>query len=1823
MSKGQHRAAKLPKIRSPRKKTESHVAERAGQAPNARAIPNATIEHCQYIFDNLLEGCQIIGFDWRYRYVNESAARQAQCPKAALLGYTMLERYPGIEKTALFTLLQRAMQERTAATIENEFTYADQTSAWFELRIEPIPTGLLILSLDITERKRAEATERANADWMRLALEASNLGKWQHTLATGVVHVDERARRHYGFVSDSVTLDMVLNQIHPEDRARLAGAIATSLQPDSADGYATEYRVIHSDGSVHWLAVQAQVYFEGQGQARQPMVAFGTSQDITARKAAEDAQKRYSQRLEILHEIDLGIIHGRAIPEIMATALRQIRAFFGCQQAGALLLDDTTQELLMFAGETADPSAIQQGNRYPLPPAFLEEFGTAQITVIDDLEALPADYPAYQRVRREGMRTSLRALLLVQEHPVGVLVLNATTPGYFSAEQQAIAAEIANQLAIAIRQLQLSEQLARHVQTVEEMQQFLQATLDGFPAHTAVLDPQGKIITINRPWRTFADAQQAQAPHYFVGTNYLTICDSAVGPAAAEAATAAAGIRAVIAGTQADFYLGYACHSPDQERWFMLRVTPFAEPAPRRVVVAHIDITERRVTEIAEHEQRLLAEALRDSLAALTASLDVETVLQQILAYSATVIPSEAGAIVLFEGNQGRVVYARGYSPEAEAFFKTNLLTLDAHVYAREAGTPTYYLATDTETTPYWISFPVTAWVRSSVGVPIVVGGQPIGLLTADSATPNWFQPKHVAHLQTFARYAALALENAQHVSQLEQRVQARTAELQSAKEQVEAILNNSADGILLVQTDLRIQQTNTAFHALVGGTPATWVGQSLTTFIHDEDANAVREFIATAIAEQPAKPLELRAKRLDDSVFDAELSAGLIKGDGLVCTIRDITERKVQERQLRYHASLQENVSDAVIVTDMDRRILSWNRAAERIYGWNAEQAIGQVGPLLLETQFSPPESRAHNLTQLDEQGWWQGEVTQYAKEGNIRYILASLTLLKDATGTALGIVAVNHDITERKQAEQALQQAAAAIHDLYNNAPCGYHSLDADGVFVQINDTELNWLGYTRQEVLGKLKFSDLLTAESKLRLQQNFPQFKRRGWVSDLQFDMIRRDGSILPILLNSTAIYDEYDHYVKSRSIVFDITELKRAEAVLAARMEEEREFQGYLKALHEMTIELTQIEELDTFYRRVVELGLTRLGFDRMGLFLYDEAAGMALGTYGTDRQRIVFSQSHVRFTPEPNGIMMRAFRSSERFCFAENVPLYSHRQPVGIGWNGATVLWNGSQRLGWLVADNLTEQRAASKPLLDTLGLYGLTVGTLLAQKQAQIALRDSEARYRLLAENINDVVIHTNAALAFLYVSPSSYTVLGYTPAELLGQSVATYVHPDDLAASIQEITTAIAQKQPDLNLVLRFRHKQGQYLWLESNGRIVHSTQTGEIEEFVATSRDISDRKRVETALQSSEEKYRRLIDTMRGGLIMYDIDDRVSYINDRACELLGYQRHEIMGKRAYEYVDASAMEIVKEQLAQRRRLESSSYEVLAKRQDGLPLYLLVSGSPLVDNQGAYNGCFVIAVDISVQKQAEAALRQALAKEKELGELKSRFVSMASHEFRTPLATILALTETLSAYRHKLPDEQIEQRLSKIKDQISHLKGIMEDVLLLSRMQARRVDFHPVELDLDALCRDLLGEFQSPGDDTPRLQYSSRGPIHPVQVDQKLMRQIISNLLSNAVKYSPAEKPIQLTLQFTAEAFTVQVRDEGIGIPAADLNHLFEPFHRAANVGAISGTGLGLVITKEAVELHGGTITVDSQVQQGTTCTIRIPFSTKTQSTAVRDAS
>jgi signal transduction histidine kinase len=246
---------------------------------------------------------------------------------------------------------------------------------------------------------------------------------------------------------------------------------------------------------------------------------------------------------------------------------------------------------------------------------------------------------------------------------------------------------------------------------------------------------------------------------------------------------------------------------------------------------------------------------------------------------------------------------------------------------------------------------------------------------------------------------------------------------------------------------------------------------------------------------------------------------------------------------------------------------------------------------------------------------------------------------------------------------------------------------------------------------------------------------------------------------------------------------------------------------------------------------------------------------------------------------------------------------------------------------------------------------------------------------------------------------------------------------------------------------------------------------------------------------------------------------------------------------------------------------------------------------------------------LDISSRKRAEEETRRALARERELSELKTRFVSLTSHEFRTPLATILSSVELMEDFGTGLPEAERRELFKLVKGAIARMTNMLDQVLLIGRADADRLEFVPAPLDAAALAEGIAREVERAAGGERRVSVAVRGSGGARLLDEKLLRHTLTNLLSNAVKYSPADSAVELEVETSREAVTFLVRDRGIGVPAEDQPRLFESFHRARNVGNIEGTGLGLTIVKQCVELHGGTVDFESRPGEGTTFIVCLP--------------
>ncbi|MEH2114305.1 hybrid sensor histidine kinase/response regulator [Nostoc sp.] len=241
---------------------------------------------------------------------------------------------------------------------------------------------------------------------------------------------------------------------------------------------------------------------------------------------------------------------------------------------------------------------------------------------------------------------------------------------------------------------------------------------------------------------------------------------------------------------------------------------------------------------------------------------------------------------------------------------------------------------------------------------------------------------------------------------------------------------------------------------------------------------------------------------------------------------------------------------------------------------------------------------------------------------------------------------------------------------------------------------------------------------------------------------------------------------------------------------------------------------------------------------------------------------------------------------------------------------------------------------------------------------------------------------------------------------------------------------------------------------------------------------------------------------------------------------------------------------------------------------------------------------------------RESEERTRQALAKEQELNELKSNFVAMVSHEFRTPMTTIRTAVDILEYNSDKLTDDRKTKYFDRIQNAINQMLHLLDEILFLSKTEAAKLEYKPTLLNLENFCSELTDILQINAGSQHTIIFTCEGESTQAQMDEDLLNCILTNLISNAIKYSPQHNTIWFDLICKDRLAIFQVRDRGMGIPLKDQARLFQTFYRASNVGVIQGTGLGLTIVKKCVELHGGHIQLESEQGIGTTVIVTLPL-------------
>lgn len=363
----------------------------------------------------------------------------------------------------------------------------------------------------------------------------------------------------------------------------------------------------------------------------------------------------------------------------------------------------------------------------------------------------------------------------------------------------------------------------------------------------------------------------------------------------------------------------------------------------------------------------------------------------------------------------------------------------------------------------------------------------------------------------------------------------------------------------------------------------------------------------------------------------------------------------------------------------------------------------------------------------------------------------------------------------------------------------------------------------------------------------------------------------------------------------------------------------------------------------------------------------------------------------------------------------------------------------------------------------------------------------------------------------------------------------------------------------------------------------------------------------------LRESEHRFRAIFEHTFQSMALLTLEGMILEINQPALNLWGKQQ-DCVGKPLWELeswnFSSTNQEWLKSIIVKAADGEFIRHELLLPSANNVMVWIDFSLKPLKDETGKAVLLIVEGRDISDRKRAEAELVNACVQERELNEMKSNFVSMVSHEFRNPMTVIRTAVELLELYNDQMSEQQKSQYFGKIQTAIRQMLQLLDEILFLGKSDAGKLQYEPIPLNLEHFCSELTQTLQLAGSSKHQIIFSFQGEETLVEVDQNLLRYILTNLLSNAIKYSPQGGTIAFNVVCQDDTVTFQIQDSGIGIPLQDQQHLFETFHRASNVGSIPGTGLGLSIVKKCVDLHQGQIYLQSQVGIGTTFTVKLPL-------------
>lgn len=883
-----------------------------------------------------------------------------------------------------------------------------------------------------------------------------------------------------------------------------------------------------------------------------------------------------------------------------------------------------------------------------------------------------------------------------------------------------------------------------------------------------------------------------------------------------------------------------------------------------------------------------------------------------------------------------------------------------------------------------------------------------------------------------------------------------------------------------------------------------------------------------------------------------------------------DITRNKMAEYELKTHKEqydfLVNNLSQIVFMLSPDGKWSFLSSAWQDMLGYEIAPSIGTDF-----THYLLPEDKdkcvANFLSMLVQPGdRCEQKVRFIHKNGDVIWARILARAVSDDAGNITGSFGTIENINEKHAADVLLQDSNDKLQTILNSSKEIILTIDLENNVIENVNDAISILGYTPAEWVGQsyknwspdqqIKFVDLM----KLVVQNNFQ-------VNNRLISFPNKD--------NTTQIAFEFS------SSTFQFKNKKYLLCVLR----DVRERLKYEEHLNRISEQLTHlINNIDDVYA------------------IYDIESQQY--EFVSDNVEFLYGCTKADFIA--NGLIWK-----ERIHIEDAVGVSREIEKAIANKAKGEIFYRISTPDG--ETKMILEKITVAKDAGDTGYKLYLVKTDYTHIENIEQSLFESERKFRFISENVSDFISIHDADGRYTYASPAVKSILGFTPEDIPGKSLFEFVHPEDVAAVMENGIAPVVLHKKETQVRYRLRNNNEEYRWVETYSKPILDS-AGNTSSIICSTRDITERVIAENKIRTSEERYRLLSENSNDVVAIYNLKGEFIYVSPSCETVLGYNAEELLQKPIVTMLvknDEDKMYVTNKILGLSIDQIPRKFTHKVHTKTGEEKVLEVWIKPIFKN-GTIDSIQSASRDVTERESLLKELKQSLEKERELNELRTMFVSTASHQFRTPLTVIQSGVEIMEMYVENLTEDKqkpFKKQFTKIQAEVERLQSLMNDVLLLGRANADRTPFKPETADLVAFCTNIAEEKYNPTVANDRkINISITGKPVVVDFDPKLLGHAIENIISNGFKYSE-EGNILLNIHFLTDVVEIAITDYGIGIPEEDQKNLFQPFYRATNTDDFDGTGLGLSVVKEFIEQHKGNIFVKSQLNKGTTITIQIP--------------